>query len=74
MVPYGQNFDSAMDCVAYFSGSDIYFEKENPNMQVFEGRVTSPNGVIRLTLDNLLLRGTSLQNTDYVYCVVLSTG
>ena len=43
-------------------------------MQIFEGRIVGPQGLIRLTLDNVLLRGTSLQNTDYVYCVTLSTG
>lgn len=74
MVPASRSFESIMDCLDYFRGCDVHFEKENPNLQVFEGRLMTPDGMIRLTLDNLLLRGTSLQNTDYVYCVALSTG
>lgn len=74
VVSSGRDFSGPLNCINYFLGSEILFEKENPNMQIFEGRLVSPQGIIRLSLDNVLLRGTSLQNTDFIYGICLSAG
>lgn len=51
-------------------------ECESPNAMLFkfEGTVTSSKGIIPLTVDQMLLRGSSLRNTDFIIGLVIFTG
>jgi phospholipid-transporting ATPase len=58
-----------------------YVECELPNekLNLFEGIVTlelpnQPSEILPVTLDNLLLRGTFLRNTEFVYGAVIYAG
>ena len=70
----GTTFDNFNDCLDYYKGKEVVFERENPNLNTFEGRLHGPSGTVPVSIDNLLLRGSSLQNTDYIYAVVLYGG
>ena len=74
VVSDGTTFDNVNDCLEHFKGREILYERENPNLNEFEGKLDGPCGMISLSFNHLLLRGSSLQNTDYVYAVVLFTG
>lgn len=49
---------------------------EGPNNAIynFEGNVNLNGKMISLNIDNLLLRGSSLRNTEYVYCLAVYQG
>ena len=52
-------------------------ECENPNEMLykFEGNLQMNSGMtIPLSVDQILLRGSSLRNTDYIYGIVVFTG
>lgn len=52
-------------------------ECENPNelLYKFEGNLHMGGGVtVPLSVDQILLRGSSLRNTDYIYGIVVFTG
>lgn len=70
----GSTFDNPTDCIEYFRGKEIVFERENPDLETFSGTISGPNGMIQLSIHNVLLRGSAVQNTDYVYAIVLYTG
>ena len=74
VVTDGEQFDTALDHVNYLRERRIVFDRENPTMDRFFGRVNFPSGTIDVSIDNVLLRGSSLQNTDYIYGVALYTG
>ena len=66
--------DNAIDYCNYFVNSEVIYEKENMNYESFSGTLKLVNTTVPLSLDNILLRGAILKNTDFVYCVVLYTG
>ena len=50
-------------------------EEPNDKLYLFNGKLLIDSiGVLDVTQDNILLRGTSLQNTEWVYGVVIYTG
>jgi magnesium-transporting ATPase (P-type) len=53
----------------------IECEKPNEFLYKFEGNLTlSDREVVPLSVDMMLLRGSSLRNTEYVYGVAVFTG
>lgn len=52
----------------------IMCEMPNPSLYNFEGALRMKDEVIPLSADQLLLRGSSLKNTEFVYGVVVYTG
>lgn len=54
----------------------VYIECENPNEMLyrFEGALFVRNVVAPLSVDQILLRGSNLRNTDYLYGLVVFTG
>lgn len=60
--------------LAKLSGT-IMCEAPNKNLHVFTGNLTlEGQASVSLSVDNLLLRGSSLRNTKYVHGIVLNTG
>jgi phospholipid-translocating ATPase len=58
-----------------FNGSLIECEKPNEFLYKFEGNLTLIDGaVVPLSVDMMLLRGSSLRNTEYVYGIAVFTG
>eukprot|EP00347_Sterkiella_histriomuscorum_P021501 403333759 len=55
---------------------EAYVECENPNEMLykFEGTLVLNNMPIPLGIDQMLLRGSSLRNTEWIYGVVVFTG
>jgi phospholipid-translocating ATPase len=53
-----------------------YIECESPNEMLyrFEGTLYFRDIVAPLSVDQILLRGSSLRNTDYIYGIVVYTG
>lgn len=53
-----------------------YIECESPNEMLykFEGTMVLNNQPTPLGIDQMLLRGSSLRNTEYIYGVVIFTG
>ena len=67
--------ESPVDYIKGLYSREVEFEKENKNFYSFKGTFGKEDGEkVSLKIDNLLLRGSVLRNTDYVYCVVLYTG
>ncbi len=60
--------------VNFFVNSKLTYEKESANMTSFKAQLELVDKQIPITIDNLLFRGSTLKNTDYVYCVVVYTG
>lgn len=58
-----------------FRGSKIECEQPNEMLYKFEGNLTMNGGMtVPLSIDQMLLRGSSLRNTDYIYGIVVFTG
>lgn len=61
---------------------EIQCEHPNQNLLAFQGRISlaptiptkSKNNIIPLNIDNLLLRGAILKNTEFAWALVLFTG
>ena len=66
--------DNAIDYCNYFVNSKVTYQKENMDYNSFTGTLELVDTTVPLGLDNILLRGAILKNTDFVYCVVLYTG
>ena len=67
--------ESPIQYITSLYSREIEFEKENKNFYSFKGNFLKENGdKIRLKMNNLLLRGSVVKNTDYIYCVVLYSG
>ena len=61
--------------VSLLEGSLIDIELPNANIYKCNGSITLKNNEKSyIQIDNILLRGTTLKNTDYVYGVILYTG
>lgn len=56
--------------------ADVEFviEDPNPNLYDFNGRVTINAKTLPLTLSEVILRGSVLRNTSYIYGLVINTG
>lgn len=61
--------------VLNFNGQ-VYCESPNDRIYKFDGNMRSLNlpKEVSLSADNILLRGSSLRNTEYIYGVVVFTG
>ena len=63
------------DCFKNFSGATIECEPPNEFLYKFEGNLTQKDGaVIPMGPDQILLRGSSLRNTEWVIGVTIFTG
>ncbi len=63
------------EVTANFTGVKIRCETPNNNLYTFTGNMTFPDGTeIALSPDNILLRGSSLRNTEWVFGIALFTG
>ncbi|KAF1986865.1 phospholipid-translocating P-type ATPase [Aulographum hederae CBS 113979] len=49
-------------------------EDPNPNLYTFEGRFYRDQDCVPLTLDEVVLRGSTLRNTNFVIGLVINTG
>eukprot|EP00347_Sterkiella_histriomuscorum_P005590 403356030 len=70
-VQMATNDQEAIKCM-----KNARVECENPNEMLykFEGTLICQQTYIPLSVDQILLRGSSLRNTEYVYGVVIFTG
>lgn len=59
-----------------FSFSSIHCEKENENLYAFAGFLHFKDRDLQISIDvdQILLRGSSLRNTEHVYGIVIYTG
>ena len=63
------------ECFRNFTGADIDCEAPNEFLYKFEGNLTQQDGaVIPMGPDQILLRGCSLRNTEWVIGVTIFTG
>lgn len=70
-----QNPDAIpIETVMDLKRTKITFERENANLSSFSGIMNYKQENLHLSISNLLLRGCTLKNTDYVYGVVISAG
>lgn len=62
--------------VGHMRNADVEFviEDPNPNLYDFNGRVTIDGKTLPLTLNEVILRGSVLRNTAYIYGLVINTG
>lgn len=56
--------------------NDAFIECESPNEMLYkyEGTLFADNQIIPLCVDQMLLRGSCLRNTEYIYGVIVFTG
>jgi magnesium-transporting ATPase (P-type) len=59
-----------------FTSATIECEKENESIYTFSGqmKLQEREMVISLDIDQMLLRGSSLRNTEYIYGISIYTG
>lgn len=57
-----------------FSGAEIECEKENESIYTFTGMMTFKGNQVPIDIDNVVLRGSSLRNTGWIYGVAVYTG
>lgn len=57
-----------------FANAEIECEKENANIYTFTGMMKVKGIQFPIDIDNILLRGSSLRNTDWIYGVAVYTG
>lgn len=64
------------DALSKWKEKEVFIECEAPNNKLhkFEGRLSVDNEQYPLALKQMLLRGTTLADTDWVYGVVVFTG
>jgi magnesium-transporting ATPase (P-type) len=59
----------------HFTGCTVDTQPPNEFIYKFEGNLKLQDGnIVPLNPDNLLLKGSSLQNTEYIYGVAVYTG
>ena len=60
------------------NGGQVECENPNDMLYRFEGTLrlggTNKDTIVPLNTDQMLLRGSSLRNTDYIYGIVVFTG
>jgi magnesium-transporting ATPase (P-type) len=66
--------ETSQDYVNYFINSKICYNTEDPDYYNFTGRLELVDQTIQLSDRNLLLRGSVLANTPYIYGVVVYVG
>lgn len=57
-----------------FTNAEIECEKENASIYTFTGMMKVRGKQFPIDIDNVLLRGSSLRNTDWIYGVAVYTG
>ena len=57
-----------------FTSGEIECEKENAKIYSFRGNLRSKGNSWPIDIDNVLLRGSSLRNTKWIYGVTVYTG
>jgi magnesium-transporting ATPase (P-type) len=62
------------DVIRNFQKAVVECEHPNEMLYKFEGNLKFNGSIIPLSVDQILLRGSSLRNTDYIYGVVVFTG
>lgn len=62
------------EMLQFFMNNKIQYDKENPNFYDFKGKISNVNGYANLDHNNLILRGSILENTNYIYGCVLYVG
>jgi magnesium-transporting ATPase (P-type) len=63
------------DVLKNFDNAKIECEPPNEFLYKFEGKMTMPNGkVFSLDADQITLRGSTLQNTEWIYGIAIYTG
>lgn len=55
-------------------GAEVECENPNDMLYRFEGLMVAGGTAVPLTVDQILLRGSSLRNTEYIYGLVVFTG
>ena len=71
--PVQQKNDLSETNLLEFKGQ-IKCEQPNANLNNFIGKIITDNGSSPLSNDNVMLRGTTLANTEWVYGVAIYTG
>ncbi len=76
MVKYPEeiDIDNPLEYLNNFVNSKIFYEPPNDDIYNFEGKMDILGKTISLSMENMLLRGSVLKNTTFVYCVVVYTG
>lgn len=64
-----RNVEGISEC-----GADFIFEDPNPDLYSFHGKVSLDEKVLPLSLNEVIFRGCTLRNTDFVYGMVINTG
>ena len=62
------------DILSNFNSSEIECEKENEFLYKFIGQMRQGDQIIPLDESQMLLRGSSLRNTEWVYGIAIYTG
>mmetsp|Transcript_41350 Transcript_41350/g.63001 ORF Transcript_41350/g.63001 Transcript_41350/m.63001 type:complete len:143 (-) Transcript_41350:1154-1582(-) len=67
---------SEQEILTNFNSSTIECEKENESIYTFQGNLkfTDRELAVPIDVDQILLRGSSLRNTEWVYGVAVYTG
>eukprot|EP01017_Pseudomicrothorax_dubius_P009744 TRINITY_DN13378_c0_g1_i3.p1 TRINITY_DN13378_c0_g1~~TRINITY_DN13378_c0_g1_i3.p1 ORF type:complete len:353 (-),score=47.37 TRINITY_DN13378_c0_g1_i3:60-1061(-) len=71
-----QNLREAFPNTVFSKNIELNYEKPNPYLHQFKGSIKLPSREEEIPLDNtnVILRGCSLRNTEWVYGCVLYTG
>ena len=72
----GQSPTAAMSALHYLDDGLVKTEQSNDKLHSFAGSIklrSNPRS-IQITLENVILRGSKLKNTEWVVCLVLMTG
>lgn len=67
-------FNSDQEVLDTMKGAVVECENPNDMLYRFEGTLHVKEVVAGLTIDQILLRGSNLKNTDYLYGLVVFTG
>ena len=62
------------DVMINFTGAKVECDNPNALLYNFEGKMTISEKVYGLSIDQILLRGSSLKNTEWIYGLAVYTG
>lgn len=68
------HYEDPMDYLQSFVNSTVRYEAPNSNFYSFSGEIQNINGSCNLGQNNIILRGSILENTEMVYAVVIYVG
>lgn len=66
--------ENPIDYLNYYVNSKVTFDEPNSNIETFNASLELVGSKIPLSYSNLLLRHSTLRDTDYVFAVVIYTG